>query len=619
MPTYRSLCRGPILLMLAPLAASLALGAAKPSRTAAAAPVRIGEPVRDLQFRDVTGRRHALAELRDRKATLFLFLSTQCPVANGYTSRLRDLQREYAPRGIAVFGVNPNESESQAVVVRHARERDLTFPMVKDTGGVLARRLGATVTPEAILLDGSGVVRYRGRIDDQRDAGKVKRRDLRDALDAVLAGRPVAVAETTPFGCAIRATAPVAVAKPTVTYTRDIAPIMQASCQGCHRPGEVGPFSLLTYDDAKAWAGLIKDYTHRRAMPPWKPAEGFGEFQDVRRLSDAQIRTIARWVDEGAPKGDPNDMPPPRKFADGWMLGTPDLVLDAGEPYEVAAEGPDVYRNFILPHTPEKDQWVRAVEVRPDQRAVVHHVIVYVDPRGKSLALDEKDPGPGYSSSGGGVGFFPAQFLGGWAPGNTPRFIPAGMALKIPAGAKLVLQVHYHKNGKALKDRTKIGIHFTDEPVRKQVRALPVLNFGLSIPPGEPRHEVKAKTPISRDVTLYSVIPHMHLLGREMKLTASLPDGTTKPLVWIKDWDFNWQETYVFKEPIRLPQGSRIDLTAYYDNSSGNPNNPNNPPKVVTWGEETTDEMCLAFFGFTLDDEDLLATAQPDKVAQAGN
>jgi peroxiredoxin len=617
MLTYGPLRRGPALLALAPLAASLALAAGKSSRPAPTAPVSIGQPAGEIQFRDVTGRRHTVAGQQDRKATLFLFLSTECPVSNGYASRLRELDQEYGPRGVTLFGVDPNHAESRTALVRYAKERSLPFPMVRDSGGALAARLGATVTPEAVLLDGAGVLRYRGRIDDQREATRVKSRDLRAALDAILTGQPVVVAETTPFGCAIRATAPVATAKPTVTYARDVAPILQASCQGCHRPGEVGPFSLLTYEDARSWAGLIKDYTHRRAMPPWKPADGFGEFRDVRRLTDAQIEMIGRWVDEGTPKGDPRDMPAPRKFVEGWMLGTPDLVLDAGEPYELAADGPDVYRNFVLSHVPDKDQWVKAVEVRPDQRAVVHHVIAYIDPQGKSLALDKEEPGPGYTSSGGGAGFFPADFLGGWAPGNTPRFLPPGLGVKVPAGARLVLQVHYHKNGKLLKDRTKIGIHFATDPIRQQVRALPVLNFGLAVPPGDPRHEVKASMPISRDVTLYSVIPHMHLLGREMKLTATLPGGALKPLVWVKDWDFNWQETYVFKEPIQLPKGSRVDLVAYYDNSSGNPNNPNNPPKQVTWGEETTDEMCIAIFGFTVDGENLIAATQPGKLARA--
>jgi peroxiredoxin len=622
MDLIASMRRSPALLVMAPLAASLSFAAGKPARTAEAIPVRIGARVGDLSFRDVTGTRYTSADLRDRKAALFLFLSTECPISNGYSSRVVELAREYEGRGAAIFGVNSNRGESLAAVARHAQERGFPFPVVKDTYGKLARRLGATTTPQAVLLDGSGVVRYRGRIDDHRDPAKVKSRDLRAALDAVLAGEKVELAETKPFGCVIRARARVAAANPNVTYTRDVAPILQANCQGCHRPGEIGPFSLLTYEDASAWAELIKDYTHRRVMPPWKPVEGYGEFQDVRKLTDDQIRTIAEWVDAGAPEGDPNDLPAPRSFTEGWTLGTPDVVLDAGEPYELSAEGPDVYRNFVLPFKSNEDRWVTAVEARPDNRAVVHHIVVFVDRDGQSLPLDAADPGPGYTSSGGGVGFVPrdflGSFLGGWVPGNTPRFAPPGAALKIPANSYLVLQIHYHKNGQPQRDRTRIGLHFAKGPIRQQIRALPLANLGLQIPPGAERHEVTASLEMPLDITALGVIPHMHLLGREIKVTATLPDGTAKPMVWIKDWDFNWQETYAFKEPMKLPRGTRLDVVSYYDNSEKNPHNPNSPPKRVTWGEETTDEMCLAFIGFTVDSENIARAGGGLKVAQAG-
>jgi hypothetical protein len=247
---------------------------------------------------------------------------------------------------------------------------------------------------------------------------------------------------------------------------------------------------------------------------------------------------------------------------------------------------------------------------------------MYVDQDGQSLPLDAADPGPGYTSSGGGVGFQPRDFLGaflgGWAPGNTPRFTPPGAAMKIPANSYLVLQVHYHKNGKPQRDRTRVGLHFAKEPIRQQIRSLPVLNVNMQIPPGAERHEVTASQRISTDITALGVIPHMHLLGREIKVTATLRDGTAKPMVWIKDWDFNWQETYAFKEPLKLPAGTRIDITAYYDNSEKNPFNPNSPPKLVTWGEETTDEMCLAFVGFTVDAERLAGAGGGAKVARAG-
>jgi mono/diheme cytochrome c family protein len=392
---------------------------------------------------------------------------------------------------------------------------------------------------------------------------------------------------------------------PAVTFSRDVAPILQANCQECHRPGEIGPFSLLTYQDAQENGSLIKEYTQQRIMPPWKPVPGHGEFRNERRLTDEQIRTLAAWVDADMPEGDPKDLPPPRQFTQGWTLGEPDLALDAGEGYEVPAEGPDVYRNFVLPYQPDKDQWVTAVEVRPDRRSVVHHIIVYIDPLGQSRALDAADPGLGFTSTGGGPGFAPVDGLGGWAPGNTPPFSPPGTAWKVPARARLVMQVHYHPNGEAQTDRTRIGIHFAREPIRQQMRAFPLANLGLAIPPGEARHEERAALQLSTDVTLHAIAPHMHLLGREMKVTATLPDGSVKPLLWIQDWDFHWQETYLFKAPVRLPAGSRVDVTATYDNSEANPHNPNTPPQWVTWGEQTTDEMCICFLILTLDAERL--------------
>jgi len=202
------------------------------------------------------------------------------------------------------------------------------------------------------------------------------------------------------------------------------------------------------------------------------------------------------------------------------------------------------------------------------------------------------------------------MWLGGWAPGNTPRFAPPGTAARIPKGSRIVLQVHYHKNGKPETDRTRIGLHFAKSPVEKRLRVAPVLNMGFEIPPGAERHEVKASMTIPTDIHLHSVIPHMHLLGRDIKLTATLPDGRALPLVWLPDWDFNWQETYAYREPLALPKGTRIQLTAYYDNSEKNPHNPHNPPKAVRWGDETTDEMCIAFLGYTVDDENLTVSAK---------
>ncbi|MBW3624644.1 MAG: redoxin domain-containing protein [Armatimonadetes bacterium] len=596
-------------------------GTALPNRAgAASAPVAagIGQTAKGLSFRDVKGKPYTLADLSGSKATVFLFIGTECPIANGYTPRIRNMGRSFQRQGVRTFAVYSNRNETKAQVLRHAMERDLPFPIVKDETGDLARRLGAKFTPEAIVLDSSGAVRYRGRIDDSKESVKVTRADLRDAIAAILAGKPVARPETKAFGCAIALAEPKASAKPAValapkvTFAKDIAPILQQNCQSCHRPGEVGPMSLMTYEQASAFAQGIKAATQRKSMPPWHAAEGHGEFENDRSLSDEQIRLIAEWADTGAPLGNPKDLPAPVQFPRGWQLGEPDRVYHSPEPYAVAADGPDVYRNYVLPTGFDEDMYVTAVEVRPDKKAIVHHVIAYIDDKpdgkGRSLEWDAKDPGPGYTSSGAGINFDPSGMLGGWAPGNEPRFLPDGVAIKLPKGSRIVLQVHYHKNGVATRDQTRIGVHFAKKPVRKLTFPYPIANGNMVIPAGAKDHRVEARGNAPLDVHAFAVMPHMHTLGRRMKVTATKPDGTAVPLVYVPKWDFRWQNTYTYKEPVALPRGTKVLVEAWYDNSADNPHNPNTPPKEVRWGEQTTDEMILAYIWVTVDAENLSIT-----------
>lgn len=392
-----------------------------------------------------------------------------------------------------------------------------------------------------------------------------------------------------------------------VTYSADVAAILLQNCATCHRPGEVSPFSLLTYETAKKRAKQIALVSKSRFMPPWK-ADSHGEFVDERRLSDAQIATLQEWADAGAPEGNPKETPALAKFKTGWKLGTPDSIVGLTEPYKLAADGKDVYRCFVIPTDAKQDVFIKALEVHPGNRTIVHHVIAYLDTSGSARKLDEKDPGPGYSTSGGGPGFLPAGFLGGWAPGNDARLLPQGIGNLIPKGADMVLEVHYHKSGKPETDQTQVGIFYAKEAISKRVRMLPIINPFFNIPAGAEDHVVNAGMPIYNNITVLGVTPHMHLLGRSMKVTATLPDKTQKPIVNVPDWDFNWQISYVFKEPLKLPAGSNISLVAHYDNSTKNPHNPNISPRDVTWGEQTTDEMCIAFLGYTRDDEDLLKT-----------
>jgi mono/diheme cytochrome c family protein len=405
-----------------------------------------------------------------------------------------------------------------------------------------------------------------------------------------------------------------------VTFHRDIAPIIERNCASCHSPGQVAPFSLLSYEDVKKRARLIATVTENRLMPPWKADEGSEKFHDARLLSDEQIEAIRRWAQAGAPEGKAPSKPRPVAQAE-VKAAQPDVVFEPKEAYQLEAEGADVYRCFVISTGYNEDRWVSSMAVMPQNRKVVHHVIAYLDTSGAARKLDEADAGPGYTSFG-GPGFTPRSgTLGGWAPGNEPVPTPPGTGMLLPKGADIVLQVHYHKSGKPETDLTKVGLTFAQGPIDKRMRVMPLLYLPLRIPAGQSNYTARTDLTVPMDVTVHSVTPHMHLLGREMTLHATLPDGSAKKLVRVPDWDFNWQTTYAFKQPVPLPAGSKIELVARYDNSANNPVNPSNPPREVRWGEETTDEMCIAFLRYTVDAEHLTqgknAHGAPDSMGAA--
>ena len=277
------------------------------------------------------------------------------------------------------------------------------------------------------------------------------------------------------------------------TYNKDIAPILWKNCAGCHRPGEIGPFSLLTYKDAAKRSSFLEEITASRKMPPWKPEPGFGSFHDERRLTDKEIRLIADWVDAGAPEGDVKDLQPKPSFVEGWQLGKPDLVLKASEPVSVPASGRDMYRCLVIPIPIDSDRTVAAVEFRPGNRRVVHHALLYLDSKGAARKMDEADPGPGYASFG-GPGILPTGGLGGWAPGSMPRFLPDGVGKFLRKGSDLVLQIHYHPDGKPETDQSVVGVYFTPKPARRIVGGIAVRTRNLDIPPGEKHYQVYAQS-----------------------------------------------------------------------------------------------------------------------------
>ena len=381
------------------------------------------------------------------------------------------------------------------------------------------------------------------------------------------------------------------------TFNQDVAPILFNNCTTCHRPGEVAPFALQNYSDAAKRAKLIATATEKRFMPPWKPEPGYGESAHDRRLSDEQIKTLREWADNGAPEGTgtPPALP---KFSDGWQAGQPDVVLKMPESFEVAADGPDHFECFVIPTGQATDVYMGGGEFRPGNARVVHHALIMLDTSGRARAMAKANGGSSYPCFG-GARIGAAGLLFGWAPGATPQPVEPGISRRLPKGSDIVVQIHYHPSGKAERDQSQLGLHFSTAPT-KGVATMLMINTNIYIEPGEKEHWIKASMTLPDDGDLFGIAPHAHYLGKEMKINAHLPDGTTKPLIYIKNWDFNWQGQYRYKEPIHLPKGTRIDLEYSYDNSTNNPQNPSNPPKLVKWGEQTTDEMAIAFLAFLL-------------------
>ena len=562
----------------------------------------------------VSGLLHAnsgVAVQSGQKAKVYLFLATDCPVVDKYRQRLNDLFKDYSTRGVELKAYFPNDIETPKGVAEFIKDAKATYPYQLDRGAVLARKMGVTQLPTVIVVNSAGEKVYFGMVDNSLTGENIKHRYVREKLDALIAGKNVTYTETECIGCFVMAGE-----NPNVesfpTYAENIASILNNHCVDCHRPGEVAPFSLVSYDDAKKWARMIATVTEAKRMPPWKAVPNYNEFHDANVLTSQQIETLKNWADNDAPRGDKSKEPTPKKFMGEWALGTPDLVVGAEREFSLPAEGSDIYRNFILKTNFAETRYIKAMDVRPGNPRVVHHVIAFLDEKGRSHALESKiqDGQPGYKTFG-GIGFMPDGALGGWAPGLRAQFTPEGAAFELRPGTTIVLQVHYHLSGKAEKDLTKIGLYFAKEPIKKTMQLAWVANPMFRLKPGDSNAIVKMIYPVPADVTVYGAMPHMHLLGKSMKAWAELPDGTIKPIVWVADWDFNWQMNYMFKQPMKLPRGTRIHVESIYDNSANNPHQPNDPPKEVRWGEETTDEMFLLILPFTLDYQPVIGRKQP--------
>jgi mono/diheme cytochrome c family protein len=378
-----------------------------------------------------------------------------------------------------------------------------------------------------------------------------------------------------------------------VTFNSQIAPIIYQNCASCHRPGEAAPFSLLSYQDVARKGKTIVKATTTRYMPPWKPEPASFPYRDERRLTEDQIGLIKTWVDQGMPEGNKTTAPAPPQFTSGWQLGEPDMIVEMPAAFHVPAEGPDIYRNIPVQLGLTEDKWITAIDMKPSARAVVHHVLYFADGNGRVHERAQQGAEPGFSGMRAGGAAIP---LGGWAVGAQPHFFPEGLALQVPAKADLVVQYHFHPTGKPEAEKSRIGLYFAKKaPDRTLTRIqLPPhysLFSGLDIAAGDKDFVLRDSYTLPTAVDGVGVGAHAHYLATQMKMTATLPDGSVKTLLLIEDWDFAWQDRYYFKNFVPLPKGTKLDAEIHWNNSAENPRNPSNPPVRVVWGEESKDEM----------------------------
>ena len=556
--------------------------------------VGLSERLAAMKGTDYQGKEWKWSELSGDQGTVVVFLGTQCPLAKLYTPRIEELSTKYAKSGMRFVAVDPNVQDSLAEMAAHARKYQLSIPFIKDPDQSLADLLGATRTPEVCLLDTNAELRYRGRIDDQFGIGYAKEKgttnELIDAIEAILSGGEVPTAVTTAPGCLIgriHHKKSDAVTGDPITYAEHVAPVLQAHCVSCHREGDIGPMDLSTYEDAAAWAEMIVEVTQNRTMPPWHATQDHAKFANDRTLSEKELSILEQWAASGTESGDLQNVPKPIAATSGWLLSKePDLVIPMSEEaYRVPKEGTINYQYFRADVGNDKDLWVRGLEIMPGARDVVHHVLVFVAPKGAR----KRDLGGART------------FFAGYVPGTRAELMPSGYAKRIPANSELVFQVHYTPNGTATEDLSKLGLLFTDAPsVTHEVITTSAVNLRFSIPPGAANHTVTATLPEKLpECELLSFSPHMHVRGKSFRYTIMYPDRRRDIVLDIPHYDFNWQTEYRLASPIQVPAGTRMRCDAAFDNSDGNLNNPDSKA-WVSWGDQTYEEMMIGYFHYAV-------------------
>jgi hypothetical protein len=555
--------------------------------TGAAEPAKIGERIPDLTFKDIRYLSRSLDDFPNCKAHVLVFVTTGCTVVPRYLPELKRLDADYRDKGVQMIAVNVGPQDGVVETAAQAVEHEAAFPFVKDFGGRWATALGITHTPEVVILDAERRLRYRGRIDDQYRPGVSKpaptRHDLREALDELLAGKAVRVAETPADGCPITLPQPARFDKP-VTFGEHVAPILRKHCVDCHRPGTAAPFALVTFDEVRDRSRAVASVVRDGRMPPWFADPKHGEFINRRGLTAAERELVLHWVDNGTPAGDLSRLPEAPKPAPAWQIGEPDLVLRT-KTFELPAEGDVAYQYAILPYVFTEETWVQGVEILPSNRRVVHHA---------NLAHASFEHG-----------FKMENFITGVVPGGEAMRLDDGVAYRIPRGVVLGLQIHFVTTGKPEKCEVAVGLRFARGTVKRQLRHVLLVDTRYEIPAGAAAHPVRVTRVLDRDVEGLALFSHMHLRGKAMSFHAHLPDGKSETLLVIPNYSFSWQIPYVYEPGKKhLPKGTRLECTALYDNSPFNPHNPD-PKTAVRDGPQTYQEMMNGFFFYLDANEDL--------------
>ena len=551
----------------------------------------IGKQMNQLSFTDVTGRTHSLSDFADKTAIVFAMTGTGCPLCLKYAPTLASIERQYRRQDVEFIFVNPNQSEQLQDLTDAIQTHGFQGPYVQDANRELPIALKANTTTEVFVLDRARTLIYRGAVDDQYGFGyalQAPRRDfLVDALDAVLAGRTPATQATTSPGCELSYRSAEVPDTP-ITYHNRISRLIQANCLDCHRTGGTAPVVFERYDAVKDYSGMIADVVERKIMPPWFAAPTAEQQHDGphalhwannRSLSATEKHDLISWINAGAPEGDPADKPLTKHFPDGWLIGKPDATFSLPHPIEVQATGTMPYQYATVETNLPEDKWVKAIEILPSALDVVHHVIVSI--KSESRAAKKIN-----------------EFWAGYAPGNSTWIYPEGYARRLPKGAKLRFEMHYTPNGRSTQDQTQIGLTFSEEAPRHEIKVAPIANRNLSIPAGASNHEVVANIRLPYDAQLLSFLPHMHLRGKAARYEVL--SGTHKTtLLDVPHYDFNWQLLYRLAQPLSLQRGDTIRFTGWFDNSSRNPANPD-PMAVVQWGEQTDDEMHVGYIEYVV-------------------